>query len=130
MCNHYGVGLAPWNIKLVEYFAENNGTPEIRVLKTGKVFPVVLFHFENVAFLTKHVLHASSRTKSTALHSAIYVPYIKRLIENRTYLEEKYGIRLSRERRVVTKNPLMRLYQKYVSPFKRVTHRRDLFWVK
>lgn len=130
ICDHYGVGVAPWNIKLVEYAGEKDGAPLIKVKKTGEVFPVILYHFENVAFITKHILHASSRTDSRELHNAIYDPYIKRLMENREYIEDKYNIRLSRNRRVVTKNPFMALYQKYVSPFRRVKHRYDLYWVR
>lgn len=130
ICDHYGVGLAPWNNNLVESDGEREGVPIIKVKKTGESYPVVIYHFENVSFITKHILHASSRTDSKELHRNIYEPYIRRLIENRRYMEEKYGFRLSRERRVVTKNPIMAIYQKYVSPFRRVKHRYDLYWVK
>ena len=130
ICNHYGVGLAPWNIKLVEYSGTDNGVPIIIEKKTNKKYPVILHHFENVSFITKHFLHASSCTKSLVLHKAIYDSYINRLIENRKYIENKYGLKLSRTRRVVTKNPLMRFYQKYISPFRRVKHLYDLYWVK
>lgn len=130
ICNHYGVGLAPWNIKLVNYSGEDNGVPVICVKKTGEKVPVIFHHFENVSYITKHILHASSRTKSKELHKAIYDPYIRQLINNRKYIEDKYGIKLSRERRVVTKSPIMRLYQKYISPFRRVKHLYDLYWVK
>lgn len=82
VCNHYGVGMAPWNIKLVDYAGKEDGIVKIKVKKTDEVFPVVIYHFENVAYITKHILHASSRTKSVELHNAIYGPYIKRLIEN------------------------------------------------
>ena len=130
VCNHYGVGLAPWNMKLVEFAGQTENIPQIKVKKTGDIFPVIIYHFENVSFLTKHILHASSRTRSKELHSAIYNPYINRLIKNRNYVENKYGLRLSRERRIVTKNPLIKVYQKYISPFRRVKHLRDLYWVK
>ena len=130
VCNHYGVGLAPWNIKLVEYAGEKKDIPQIKVLKSGEVFPVVIHHFENVAFITKHVLHASSCTDDMALHESIYKPYIKRLIDNRKYIEDKYSFKISRARRIVTKNPVMKLYQKYISPFRRVKYRHDLFWVE
>ena len=130
ICDHFGVGMAPWNINLVEFFGMKGDIPQIRVLKTGDEFPLILYHFENVAFITKHILHASSRTKSKDLHKVIYDTYIHQLIDNRTYIEEKYGIRLSRERRVVTNGFLMKVYQKYISPFRRVKHKYDLYWVK
>lgn len=130
ICNHYGVGTAPWNIQLIECVGEKDDVPQIKVKKTGEVFPLVIYHFENVSFITQHVLHASSRTKSKELHSAIYDPYINELMKNRKNIEKKYGIRLSRVRRVVTKNPIMSLYQRYISPFRRVKHKYDLYWVK
>ena len=130
ICEHYGVGLAPWNIKLVKLAAEENGVPIVKVLKSGEKFPVILYHFENVSFISQHVLHASSQTTSKDLHRIIYDSYIKRLIDNRKYIEDKYGFRLSRARRIVTKNSLMKLYQKYISPFRRVKHRYDLYWVE
>lgn len=130
VCNHFGVGMAPWNICLVDYVDEKDSIPYVRVIKTGIEYPLIIYHFENVSFITKHILHASSRTSSKELHKVIYDPYIKRLIDNRLYIENKYGIVLSRERRVVTKSPLMRLYQKYILPFRRVKHKFDLYWVK
>lgn len=129
ICEHYGVGFAPWNISLVEYAGEEEGVPYISVKKTGKKFPVVIYHFENVSYLSEHILHASSRTKSKELHAAIYDSYIKSLIHNRKIIEEKYEFKLSKAKRVVTKNPLMALYQKYISPLRRVKHLRDLYWV-
>lgn len=130
ICDHFGVGMAPWNIKLVEYVDKEDGAPRFKDVRTGEIFTVVIYHFENVSFITKHVLHASSRTESMEIHRAIYDPYIKRLIENRKYIEKKYGFKLSRAKRVVTQKTLMRLYQKYISPFRRVKHIYDLYWVK
>lgn len=130
VCGHFGLGLAPWNIGLVDFAEDRGGVPFIRVKASGEIVPVVLYHFENVVYLTEHILHASSRTSSKDLHKAIYDPYIGRLIEARRYVESKYDIRLSKAKRVVTKNPLMGLYQRYISPFRRVKHLHDLYWVK
>ena len=120
VCDHYGVGLAPWNINLVDYDNENNDIINVKVKKTGEVFPIVLFHFENVSFVTKHILNASSRTSSKKLYKAIYESYIKDLMINREYIENKYSIKLPRNRRILTKNVLMYIYQKYISPIRTV----------
>ena len=130
VCNHYGVGLAPWNINLVDYCGCDLEIPMIKVKSTGEIFDVIIHHFENVSFLSRHVLHSSSRTSSKEIHQFIYDPYIKELVKYRSYIEKKYNITLSRNKRVVTKSPLMRLYQKYISPFRRVKHIKDLYWVK
>ena len=129
ICEHYGVGFAPWNIALVDYAYEKDGVPYISVKATGEEFPVVIYHFENVSYLTEHILHASSRTKSKELHEKIYDVYIKELIANRKRIEKKYNFKLSKAKRVVTKNAFMAFYQKFISPFRRVKHLRDLYWV-
>lgn len=130
VCDHYGVGLAPWNINLVDYDNENDDIINVKVKKTGEVFPIVLFHFENVSFVTKHILNASSRTSSKKLYKAIYESYIKDLMRNREYIENKYSIKLSRNRRILTKNVLMYIYQKYISPIRRIKYLHDLYWIK
>ena len=130
ICDHFGVGLAPWNIDLVSFEVEESGVPYVKVKKSGKVYPVVIYHFENVAFISKHILHTSSRTSSDDLYNAVYKRYILRLLRIRALIENKFKIRITRERRVVTKNPLMAFYQKRISPIRRVKHLRDLIWVK
>lgn len=130
ICTHYGVGMAPWNADLVDYAGmDDKNIPHVIVKATQEEYPVVIYHFENVTYLSKHVLHASSRMHSKRLHAAIYDPYIRQLTENRKMIENKYGFMLSKEKRVVTGNPFVAFYQKFISPFRRVKHLRDLYWV-
>lgn len=135
ICNHYGVGLAPWNNCLVDWAKgeineDNEYIPHIRVIKTGEVFPVVIYHFENVSFVTKHILNASSSMKSKQLHTEIYDFYISKLMEKRMYIENKYQFKMNKKRRVLTKNLIMRVYQKYISPIRRINKLSDLYWIK
>lgn len=129
ICNHHGVGLAPWNIKLVDYAGENNEIPLIKVKKNNMIYPVILYHFESVSFLTEHIITAPANTKNKILYKRIYDSYIKRLMKNRLYIEQKYGVKLSRKKRVVTKNMLIKFYHKYISPFKRIKRLSNLYWV-
>jgi len=130
ICKHYGLGLAPWNLCLVKGEGIKEDIPYVKVRKTGEVFPVILHHFESVAFLSKHILHASSRTGSRIIHQTIYDGYIALIIEKRRYIEQKSGKKLSKAKRVVTKNPFMKFYQKFISPIRHVKHLSDLYWVK
>lgn len=135
ICEHYGLGMAPWNNCLLEWAEgkkNENGDyiPHIRVRSTNDVMPVVLYHFESMSFLTKHILHASSNMDSKQLHKEIYDDYVSRIIEKRNYIEDKYQFELSKARRTVTNNPLMRLYHKYILPFRKVKKVYDLYWVK
>lgn len=130
VCNHYGIGIAPWNIGLIEYVENKDKDILIKVKSTGEVYPIVLYHFESVSFLTNHILYAPSYTNSKKLHKLVYDSYIMRLMENRRYIEEKYGFKLSKKKRVVTKNPILAFYHKYISPLKRIKHLYDLYWIK
>jgi len=135
ICNHFGLGMAPWNNCLLDWAEgrENEHgeyVPHIRVLATGEELPVILYHFENVSFLTKHIFHVSSCMSSKQLHKEIYDTYVSMILKKREYIENKYQFSLSKERRVVTKNPLIRLYHKYILPIRRVKKLSDLYWVK
>ena len=130
ICNHYGLGLAPWNLCLIEEVSTKNNPPIIKTKKDGIEYPVIMYHFEYVSFLTKHILNAASGIKSKKLHNEIYEGYIRQIIETRVYLKDKYGIILQRQRRVNSNRLVMKIYQKYIMPFRRVKALKDLYWVK
>lgn len=128
VCDHLGVGLAPWNNMLVEY-ADTNPL-RIRDKKSGAVYELIIYHFENVSFLSEHILHASSGLKSKALHEQIYDVYVSRILEKRKAIENEYGFKMSKKRRIVTKNIVMKIYQVYVGPIRRIKKISDLYWIK
>lgn len=129
VCNHFGVGIAPWNVNLISYKEVDRNIPIIQVKKSGEIFPIVLYHFESVSFLTKHVLNVSSHMWSKKLHRVTYDVYVCRIVQARNYLREKYGFVIPYSRRVVTNNPIMRFYQLYLGPIRRIKHFKDLYWV-
>lgn len=128
ICEHIGVGLAPWNNMLVEYAGSN--PLKVRDKKTGKVYPVILYHFENVSFLSKHILHVSSGLKSVELHKQIYDVYVSYIIEKRNSIRQNHNYSIPPKRRVVTRNIFMKIYQKYICPIRRIRKISDLYWVK
>lgn len=129
ICNHYGVGLAPWNTCLVDSAGEINNVPYIKVISTNEKYPVILYHFESLVFLTNHILHAPSGMKSKHLHKNIYDVYVKNIIYKRWYIKEKYNFEMSKARRVITNNILIKFYHKYIVPIKRIKSINDLYWV-
>lgn len=130
ICGHYGVGMAPWNIGLVECADYTGDVPYVMVKKNRKIYPIILYHFESVGFLTNKIFHAPSGMKSKKLHQDVYDLYVKKILSKRKYIENKYGYKMSKARRVVTKNPVMKLYQRYVLPLRRVKSFKDLYWVE
>jgi hypothetical protein len=130
ICNDLGVGLAPWNINLIEYDQTIKGIPYIKSKKNGTSQPIVIYHFENVVYLTEHIINGSTRTNSKSLKRAIYDPYIYRLIDKRIEIENQFNFKMSKAKRVVTKNLIMSFYQKYISPIRRIKHVSDLYFVR
>lgn len=130
VCDHFGVGLAPWNIDQVDLVDSNEKKVIIRVRKTGVIAPVIIYHFESLSYLTKRLINTHSRKTSRKMHDAIYNPYCEKIVLTRKMLESKYNLTFSLKRRTVTKNPLMKIYQTYLSPFRHVRRRTDLYWVK
>ena len=130
ICNHYGLGLAPWNLCLVEEVEGENNPPLIKYKQTSAIYPVILHHYEYVSFITKHILNASSGLKSKKLFKEIYGIYIKRILNARNYIEKKYNIKISRTRRVNSDKIINIIYQKYIMPIRRIKRIKDLYWVK
>ena len=126
---HFGVGLAPWNIDQVDLF-KSTPSIKIKVIKTGEIVPVVIYHFESVTYLTKRIINTHSRKTTRRVHDAIYHPYCVEIVDARKMLKEKYGIEFSLKRRVVTKNPILRIYQRYLSPIRHIRRLSDLYFVK
>ena len=130
ICNHYGVGIAPWNIDLVEIANYTDNIPYVMTKKGKEIYPIILYHFESVGFLTNKIFHAPSGIKSKKLHRDTYDLYVQQILLKRKYIENKYNYKMSKARRVVTQNPIMKIYQKYISPIRRINSLRDLYWVK
>ena len=126
VCNEYGVGMAPWNAYQLEQ-AEQDGNPNyIRVKDTGKIYPIVFFHFASILHLSKHWVNVNSGVTDKALHKFLCDGYVEQIKKERRYLWEKYGLELY-VRRKVTNNPLMAFYQSFISPFIHVKRLSDIY---
>lgn len=130
ICDDLGVGLAPWNVCMVDYESEKDGSLYIKSKQSGIIYPVVIYHYENVVFLTSKIINASSREISKILKNKLYDNYIKNIINKRKYLEKKYNFIFANKKRVLTNNPIMRIYHKYITPIKRISKISDLYIVK
>lgn len=125
ICNHFGVGLAPWNAKLVDLYSKD----EIVVKKTKQVFPIVIYHYESVNYLTKHIINVSSEAGTKDFNKTVYDPYVFAIVEKRCYLKNKYGFVFKQTHRELTNNLFLRLYHRYISPIKRIRTLSNLYFV-
>lgn len=130
ICNHLGVGLAPWNTKLIKESEKKDLIPQIKSIATGETFPLVIYHFESVSFLTSHIINAPSGIRNKQLREDIYGLYIKEISLKRKYILDKYNFELQRKRRVVTNNFFMKIYQKYLLPIRRIKSLHDLYRIE
>lgn len=131
ICEHLGVGLAPWNNCLVEYSPDQTDDKiTICEKKTGIEYNLIIYHFENVSFLSRNILHTSSQMKDRSLHKEVYDTYVREILQRRKFLKEQYAYVMARKRRILTKNLALRIYQKYIGPMRRIKHIYDLYWVK
>ncbi len=130
VCNHSGIGLAPWNGNLVELKSAVGDDIRIADKQADKEYPLVLYHFESVSFLSPTKIMTPSKIKEKDLYHAIYDVYISEILEKRKYLEERYNHKLEAKRRIVTSNPIMKIYQKYLSPLRRIRKSTDLYYIK
>ena len=130
VCDHYGVGLGPWNDNRME-LKSTDETKLILIDKKSKLeYPLIIYHFAGISFLSDNLIKVSSRMTSKMLHKVVFDPYIDEIMKKRKYIKEKYGFEISKVRRVPSKNPFMRIYQQYVMPIIKLRHFYNLYRVK
>ncbi|NCB71844.1 MAG: glycosyl transferase [Clostridia bacterium] len=110
---HLGGGVAPWNISQYSLFDESK-----KILRYKQsAFPLVFYHFQNIRYLPFNLVNLRSGTKDRKLKNAIYLPYLKHIEMIRTMLHNEYQLIFSIKKSCY-QNPLLRVIQNYVMPFK------------
>ena len=130
ICDHYGVGLGPWNDNRMELKPGNTEGVVLVDKQSKKEYPLIIYHFAGVRFLNDHLIRVSSRMTSKKLHQAVFDPYINETMEKRRYIKEQYGFAITKARKVPAKNPIMRVYQQYVMPIIKLRHFYNLYRVE
>ncbi len=75
---HLGGGIAPWNIQ--QYLFNNrNGEFSIQEIKTGKLYPVVFYHFHQLKLLRNNFTDLCRYVLTKEQINLIYKPYVKKL---------------------------------------------------
>ena len=126
ICEEYGVGIAPWNAGQLKLVPGTEEAPMVEVVETGKQYPVVFFHYAGIMHLSKHRVNVNSGVSDRALHKVLCDSYVEEIKKQRQYLLEKYGLELY-VRRKVTNNPVMAIYQKFISPIAHIRRLSDIY---
>ena len=116
-----GGGTAPWNLSQYEYIGRRDEksalkAPILREKKTGKVFPIVFYHFQSMRYVTEDLIIIRSETHSRKTKDVIYRPYLIELERARKDLAA-YDVSFPVAQSYAS-NPVIRFLQKYVLRFK------------
>lgn len=88
---HLGGGVAPWNLNQYE-LVDGQEDVVLREKKTGKVFQLVFYHFQNIRYLSNKKVNVNSGTWDKKLKKTIYFPYLREIEECRRMTEKEYGL--------------------------------------
>lgn len=114
---HLGGGTAPWNLAQYELVAAGkNGEITLKEKKSGKEFPLVFYHFQNIRYLSDTKVNINSCTHSKPLKDAVYRPYLKAIESVRKELKQM-GIDFS-VKKSYSSNPLIAFAQKNILQYK------------
>ena len=84
--------------------------------KSGKKFPVVFYHFQNLRYLTEECVNASSETHSKKTKDALYIPYLKEVEKCRNELKRD-GVSFS-VKKTYSSNPVISFFQGNILRYK------------
>lgn len=111
-----GGGVAPWNLGQYKLARVENGQPVLTDVKSGKEFPVIFYHFQNIKYLSENMVNVSSGSHSKKTKDAIYRPYLKEIERSRRELK-KYGV-IFGVKKIYSSNRLIAFLQGNVLRFK------------
>lgn len=120
---HLGGGTAPWNLSQYELVSGGSGTSLdgssrvfLKEKKSGKEFPLVFYHFQNIRYLSDKKVNVNSCTHSKPLKRAIYLPYLRNIEQVRKKLKTM-GVDFS-TKKSYSSNPIIAFVQKNVLQYK------------
>lgn len=120
---HLGGGTAPWNLAQYELIsgstalsANNSTDVMLKEKKSGKEFPIVFYHFQNIRYLSDKKVNVNSCTHSKALKRAVYLPYLRNIEQARRELKTK-GVDFS-VKKSYSSNPFIAFVQRNILQYK------------
>lgn len=115
--DHWGAGLAPWNIGQCSLLDAKDKDVRFKRKKTTEEWELIFYHYQNIRYLPKYFVNVSADKAEKALKVAIYYPYLKIIEQTRQELNEKYGIEFN-EQKSCSQNPFIAFVQKKIIPYK------------
>ncbi len=86
---HLGGGVAAWNVQQYDIFSEN-GDIKGKERISGKVFPLIFYHFHYLKFIDNGTVELGRRVLDKNDFTYLYIPYIKLLLAEQKLIHDKY----------------------------------------
>lgn len=124
---HLGGGAAPWNLGQYRLVRAEDTGPVLMDKDTGREFPLIFYHFQNIRYLSEGMVNVSSGTHSGKTKDAVYRPYLTEIEKSRRLLR-KYGVTFS-VKKIYSSNKLIAFLQGNILRFK-VKSLSDVYQLK
>ncbi len=111
---HLGGGMAAWNVQQYDVF-ENNGTLFGKEKISGRIFPVIFYHFHYLRMLEKNLVELGRRRLSDDVLRLLYRPYLialERSAEEIRSIDPTFDPHGTGKNRITWKTPLLFVYRK------------------
>ncbi len=105
-CENNGAGIAPWNIEL--YNDYNNSDHSITYRKDNQRIPIVFYHFQSIAYLSRKRVSTGIESNLNADYKsieAIYRFYLQKIEDKKIFLKKQYQVDLLLKRHPASKGP-------------------------
>lgn len=91
---HYGAGVAPWNIAQYKYIKKDSKNSIIVKIKRQEI-PIIFYHFENIQYIEAHTININvynAWTIDSKLVDTLYYAYLRKIDAMKEYLKKEFGI--------------------------------------
>lgn len=113
---HLGGGTAPWNAAQYELVSAKGTDIRLKERRSGREFPLVFYHFQNIRYLSDTKVNINSCTHSKAVKDAVYRPYLQVIEKVRKELKAE-GVDFSVKKSYAS-NPFIAFVQKNILQYK------------
>lgn len=93
---HYGAGIAPWNLAQYKY-CQTDSKGCIIVKRKKQNIPIIFYHFENIQYIESNIININVYNTwiiDSNLVNALYYNYLKTIDTTKQFLKKKFGVNI------------------------------------
>ncbi len=115
--DHWGVGLAPWNIKQCHLLCAEEKKVQFVHKSSRLSYELICYHFQNIKFISDNLVNINVGKSDISLKKEIYHRYLVMINNIRKELYENYAMEFTLKK-ICSTNPVVAFVQKYIMKFK------------